>query len=152
MKFLLTFITLIMVSNVAYAQEVYNPEGFWLTQNKRSVIKTEKCGNDNKELCGSIYWIIDGGMQTDAKNPDASKRNQKMCGLEIMRDLTQSNQNRNYWLDGKIYKADDGDTYNAKIQMLSPNNMTLRGYRGISLLGKSQSWTRVSTKNYPSCK
>lgn len=151
MKYFFALIAILLVSNVAHAQELYSPEGLWLTENKRSVIKVEKCGSENKELCGSIYWIIKDGMQTDSKNPDAALRGQKMCGLEIMRDLTQSRQNGNYWLDGEIYKADDGDTYNAKVQVTSPNAMTLRGYRGISLLGKSQDWTRVSAKDYPAC-
>lgn len=151
MKYFLTLMTVLLVSNVAQAQEVYDPEGLWLTENKRSAIKVEKCGSENDELCGSIYWIIKGGMKTDSKNPDAALRGQKMCGLKIMSDLRQSAQNGNYWLDGEIYKADDGDTYNAKVQVTSPNAMTLRGYRGISLLGKSQDWTRVSAKDYPAC-
>jgi len=152
MKYFSVLVIALLFSQSAQAQEVFNPEGLWLTQNERSVIKTYKCGDDNNELCGKIHWIINGGMQNDAKNPDASLRDQKMCGLEIMRDLTQSNQNGNYWLDGEIYKADDGDTYNAKVQVTSLNTMTLRGYRGISLLGKSQDWKRVSSKNYPACK
>ncbi len=152
MKYILTLLFVLLVSNNANAQTVYDPEGLWLTQNQRSVIKVDKCGEDENELCGKIHWIIEGGMQTDSKNPDATLKGQKMCGLEIMRDLSQSSQNGNYWLDGQIYKADDGDVYNAKVQVTSPNTMTLRGYRGIALFGKSQNWTRVSAKNYPSCK
>lgn len=152
MKYICTLLFVLLVSTNANAQTVYNPEGLWLTQNQRSVIKVDKCGEDENELCGSIHWIIEGGMQTDSKNPDPELKGQKMCGLEIMRDLRQSSQNGNYWLDGEIYKADDGDVYNAKVQITSPNTMTLRGYRGISLFGKSQNWTRVSATNYPPCK
>jgi len=120
MKYFLILMTVLLVSNTTQAQakEFYNPEGVWLTENKRSVIKID----------------------------------QKMCGLEIMRGLKQSNQNKNHWLDGEIYKADDGDIYSAKLQIKSPDTITVRGYRGISLLGKSQDWQRVSAKNYPACK
>jgi len=149
MKYFLILILALSISHSVQAQEVYNPEGLWLTENKRSVIKIEKCG---EKLCGNIYWIIEGGMQIDSKNPAPARRGQKMCGLEIMRGLKQSNQNKNHWLDGEIYKADDGDIYSAKLQIKSPDTITVRGYRGISLLGKSQDWQRVSAKNYPACK
>ena len=148
MRYLLAFMVVLFVPNTANAQEVYDPEGLWLTENKRSVIEVEKCG---AELCGKIHWIIEGGMQVDSKNPDEKLRGKKMCGLRIMSNLKQSAQNGNYWLDGKIYKADDGDVYDAKIQMTTANTMTLRGYRGISLLGKSQIWERVSAQNYAAC-
>ncbi|MEM7617850.1 MAG: DUF2147 domain-containing protein [Pseudomonadota bacterium] len=149
MKYLLVLLSVLLVSNTANANQVYNPEGLWLTQNERSVIQVEKCGD---ELCGKIHWIIKGGMQTDTKNPNMSLRDQKICGLQIVSGLKQSSHDGNYWLDGKIYKADDGDTYNAKIQMLSNDEMTLRGYLALSLLGKSQTWKRVSAKDYPACK
>ncbi|MEM8833857.1 MAG: DUF2147 domain-containing protein [Pseudomonadota bacterium] len=144
-------IALLFVSVPTYAQDVFNPEGLWLTENERSVIKVEKCGEAMHKLCGSIHWIIEGGMQKDSKNPDESKRNQPMCGLQIIKGLKQSPYKPNIWRDGEIYKADDGDTYDAKIEMVDENTMELRGYMSISLLGKSQTWTRVDAKKYPRC-
>jgi len=58
----------------------------------------------------------------------------------------------NYWSGGEIYKADEGDTYNANVTVLSSNKMKVRGYIGISMFGKSQTWTRVSNKNYKQCR
>ena len=152
MKYILMLFVVVMMSSAVRAETIYNPDGLWLTQNERSVIEVYRCDDGGDHLCGMIYWIIDGGMQTDAKNPNAALRKQKMCGLKVMSKLSQSKHNGNYWLDGKIYKADDGDTYDAKIQMISNDEMSLRGYRGISLLGKSQMWKRVNSQDYPKCK
>jgi len=149
MKYLFMLVLVLLVSSPSQAQEVFNPEGLWLTESERSVIKVEKC--DDK-LCGHVHWVIKGGMETDIRNPEPALRGRKICGLQIVSDLQQSTHNGNHWLDGKIYKADDGDMYDAKIQMKSDDTMTLRGYREISLLGKSQTWQRVSMSNYPACK
>ncbi len=128
----------------------HDPEGLWLTENKRSVIELKK--QPDGTLGGKIAWIIDGGMQFDEKNPDASKHNTPMCGLTIVSGLQQGKNNPNGWNNGKIYKADEGDMYDAKLTMESPDKLEVRGFMGVSMFGKSQDWTRVSTKDYKRCK
>lgn len=123
--------------------------GYWLTANERSVIKTEPCANDATKLCGHVHWIIDGGMQYDTKNPDETKRTQPMCRLPILTDFKKQSQDT--WGDGKIYKADEGDTYNATAQLLPSGKLLVRGYIGMPLFGKSQQWTSVSLSDYPAC-
>jgi len=120
-------------------------EGYWLTENKRSVIHIEKCYDS---LCGNIHWIIEGGMQYDEKNPDPSARKTPMCDLKLLWGFIPDGNN---WKDGKIYKADDGDVYNAKITILDENTLKLRGYVGIPLFGKTQKWKRVSPDDYTKC-
>jgi len=150
--FLLFLITPLLLSVAVKAQAELDPEGLWLTENGRSAIYVKKCGETKTQLCGYIDWIIEGGMQLDEKNPDMSERRASLCGMQILYGLTQSASNPNQWTGGNIYKADDGDTYNAKIEMQSADQMKLRGFIGVSLLGKTQTWKRVSAKDYPRCK
>lgn len=126
-----------------------DPTGYWLTENKRSVIKVDKCGDS---ICGNIHWIIDGGMKTDSKNPKADLRMTPMCGLPILSEFKNNPKNTKVWESGKIYKADEGSTYTATVSVISDKELYVRGYIGIPLLGKSQTWTRVSPKDYPACK
>jgi uncharacterized protein (DUF2147 family) len=49
----------------------------------------------------------------------------------------------NVWSDGKIYNPEDGKEYNCKMTLEGPNTLLVRGYVGISLFGKTQTWTRV---------
>lgn len=133
----------------AHAADTPDPTGLWLTENKRSVIKVEKC---DAGLCGKIHWIIKGGMQTDSKNPDAKYRDKPMCGLQILSGFKQNTKNAKVWEGGKIYKADEGDVYNATVSVTSTDKMNVRGYVGVPLFGKSQNWTRVNAKDYPACK
>lgn len=123
-------------------------EGYWLTQNERSVIKMEPCP-DSDRVCGFIYWIIDGGMQIDSKNPDESKRGRPLCNLYILTDF-QADGDR-AWTDGRIYKADDGDMYDANMELLDAATLKVRGYVGVPLFGKSQVWTKTAPKDYPAC-
>lgn len=138
------------LSSAAFAQNTPDAEGYWLTENKRAVIKTEKC--DGNHLCGQIYWIIEGGMQTDSNNPDEALRNRPMCGLTILNGFTQNRNNAKVWEGGHIYKADDGDTYNATVTIKDEQHLWLRGYVGLPIFGKSQTWTRVDPADYKACK
>lgn len=149
MKYFLALLITIFSASYAMAQEATDPTGLWLTENKRSVIEIQKCPQG---LCGNIHWIIEGGMQTDAKNPNEAKRNTPMCGLPILWGFKQNPKNVKVWESGKIYKADEGDVYNATVSVIDANKLYLRGYVGIPLLGKTQYWSRVNGKDYPGCK
>lgn len=145
---LLTFL-LMSFSTSASAADPASPYGLWLTENQRSAISVTPCVNDQSTVCGQIHWIIEGGMQYDTKNPDETRRNQPMCGLVILGGFHQSDANN--WVDGEIYKADEGDFYKASLQMLPSGKMLVRGYVGMPLFGKSQTWTRVNPADYPQC-
>lgn len=148
-KYVVLGSAVLMMSTQAFAQTL-DPEGLWLTENKRSAIELKK--QSDGTLIGKIAWIIDGGMQFDEKNPDEAKRATPMCGLAIVHGLTQGRSDPNGWHNGKIYKADDGDMYDARLTMTSANRLEVRGFMGMSLFGKSQTWTRVDAKDYPRCK
>lgn len=148
MKFLTLILAMMVFNTSAQAQETYDPTGYWLTENERSVIEVENCDTG---LCGYIHWIVDGGMQYDTKNPQENLRGQAMCGLKIMQGLKPTN-NPNRYDDGQIYKADDGDIFDANLTMKAQDKLTVRGYMGISLLGKSQDWKRVSANDYSACR
>ncbi len=49
----------------------------------------------------------------------------------------------NEWEDGTIYSPDNGKTYSARATLTDENTLEARGYLGISLLGRSQTWQRV---------
>ena len=140
-------LTLLIIARPAFAEEGGSPlAGLWLTQNERSVIEIKPC---DEELCGSVYWITEGGMQMDSKNPDENLRKRPMCGLKILWGFKKDSETR--WEDGKIYKADDGDTYDSYLELQDNGDLKVRGYMGLAFLGKSQFWHRVTKKQYPTC-
>lgn len=142
---------LLLTASPAFAQQqVKAPTGLWLTQNERSVVELYQCESGKPLLCGKIAWIIDGGMQYDTKNPDASKHKNPICGMTILSNLKMDTPTK--WSGGKVYKADEGDMYDANMTILGDNKLEVRGFVGMSMFGKTQTWTRVSAKDYPRCK
>jgi uncharacterized protein (DUF2147 family) len=63
-------------------------------------------------------------------------------GLQIVRDLTFAGDN--LWKDGRIYDPKNGKTYNVKMTLTSPNEISMRGFIGVSLFGRTEVWTRAN--------
>jgi uncharacterized protein (DUF2147 family) len=50
----------------------------------------------------------------------------------------------NLWENGKIYDPKNGKDYSCKITMIDNNKLDVRGFIGISLLGRTETWTRIN--------
>ena len=148
-KLLLATIAIVFTASPAFAADPV--EGYWLTENERAVIHITPCERAGAaSMCGKIHWIIEGGLQVDKHNPDEALRTRPMCGLQILGGFDQEDVGD--WEDGTIYKADDGDIYDADIEIKENGTLKVRGYLGVSLFGKTQIWNRVDPAQYPKCK
>ena len=72
------------------------------------------------------------------------RQNHTWLGLEIIRGMKQDADKPEKYVDGTILDPRDGKVYKANMTV-TPDGQTLvvRGYIGISLLGKNQYWTRL---------
>lgn len=102
-----------------------------------SVLRVDRC---ESRVC---IWIValsrHADAPTDIHNPDSSLRGRALCGLEIgsgfmLHDAAHAT-------DGTLYDPKTGKTYHG---MLTANGdkLDLRGYIGVPLFGRSQTWTR----------
>jgi uncharacterized protein (DUF2147 family) len=75
------------------------------------------------------------------ENCPGEKHNQPFLGLVFIEGMKQSGLDYN---GGTVLDPETGKIYNAKMS-LSPdgNKLTVRGYLGLSIFGRSQTWTRV---------
>mgnify|MGYP006272335945 CR=1 FL=1 len=148
MRIALILLLFFFTPSFAQAQDI---KGLWLTQNERSAIHIHECEDNKDAICGKVAWIIAGGMKYDSKNPDETLRERHICGLQILHGFEQSPEDPDKWVDGKIYKADDGEMYKANLKLLEGERLRVHGYVGIPLFGKTQIWQRTSEQNHPRC-
>jgi uncharacterized protein (DUF2147 family) len=143
-RVLFAIAALLAASWNAVAERPGDPaHGYWLTENRKAIIRIAPCGADT---CGRMVWVEDpldeaGRIKRDDKNEDIAKRARPICGLELVGGLMKRNDGA--WQNGWLYNPRNGETYSAEIRALSPSELEVRGYLGVSLLGKSQVWTRV---------
>jgi uncharacterized protein (DUF2147 family) len=137
------FLLLLTVSvSVSFAQDTDAAVGTWFSEGKESKIEIYK---NNGRYFGKIAWVQrtneDGSPVLDVNNPDEKLRSRKIAGIVIMRDFKHAG--KNVWEDGKIYDPKNGKTYSCKMTLISKNQLEVRGYVGISLIGRSTTWTRA---------
>ncbi len=116
--------------------------GMWLTASKNARIQIYKA---NGAYYGKIHWANDlyesdgKKLRLDLKNEDKSKRSRTIKNLVLLNNFKFQD---GIWTDGTIYDPQNGKTYKCKIT-LSGSKLSIRGYIGISLLGRTEVWTRV---------
>lgn len=120
-----------------------DPTGVWLMEKNEVAIRVYECDDG---LCGRIVWLekpLDkqGQPKRDKRNPDAGARDRPLCGVQVLTGLRPAGGDR--WEGGTIYNPEDGKTYTASIRLADPDTLKVRGYVGISLLGKTRTLTRV---------
>ncbi|MEL7059165.1 MAG: DUF2147 domain-containing protein [Acidobacteriota bacterium] len=119
--------------------------GTWLTEEGEAKVRLKLCSG---ELCGFIVWLRDpldesGQPDLDNLNPIQSLRHRPILGLRMVHSFPPEPDRRGRYTGGKIYDPDSGRTYSATITPKGPNRLQLRGFVGISLLGRTTIWTRV---------
>ncbi|MEM9025185.1 MAG: DUF2147 domain-containing protein [Bacteroidota bacterium] len=126
----------------ARAQQADDILGFWNTgENKGRVEIFKRSG----KYYGKLVWLKDplneaGKPKVDKNNPEESLRQQPIVGLEILKGFEFDDDE---WEDGTIYDPENGKTYSC-VMTLKGDQLNVRGYVGISWIGRTTVWTRAN--------
>lgn len=143
-KFALVLVAVLSVTGLVKAQSADDIIGLWQNGEGTGHIKIEKIGN---KYYGKIVWLKEpndpdtGKPKVDKKNPDESKRNTPIMGYKVLRDFVYQGDNK--WKEGMIYDPKKGSDYKCNITMVNKNTLDVRGYIGISMIGRTDTWKRV---------
>ena len=124
----------------ASAQSADDVLGKWKTGSGDAHVEIFKRGG---KYFGKIVWLKeplreDGTEKLDRENPDEALRSRKILGLEMLEGFEFDDDE---WEDGTIYDPKSGKTYSCVME-LEDGILKVRGYIGISLIGRTDEWTR----------
>lgn len=133
-----TLIILLLVMNVSKAQSVSKDAilGEWLSQEKDGKVLIFKQG---EKYFGKISWGKSTGRKDD-KNPDPALQKRELIGAIILKDFIFTGKS---WEEGTIYDPNNGKTYSCTMKLKNNEVLEIRGFIGISLLGRTTLWSRV---------
>lgn len=141
MKRILTVVVL-FISCVFYSQNK-DVLGKWKTIDDetgkpKSIVEIyEKSG----KIYGKVIEILDivhkNNLCKECSGEDANK---PILGMIVIKGLTQDGKEYN---SGKILDPKNGKLYQCFITLVGNDKLKVRGYIGISLLGRTQYWQRV---------
>lgn len=128
------------------ASEPGSPVGLWKmiddrTGNPRSLIRIV-------ERNGTYQGVIEKGLGPDDRDKavcekcPGARKGQPLQGMAIVTGLARSGDG--VYAGGEILDPDDGSIYRCKITLKeSGTKLDVRGYIGVSLFGRTQTWLRV---------
>ncbi|NQE60353.1 DUF2147 domain-containing protein [Caulobacter sp. RHG1] len=120
----------------AFAADV---TGLWATPSNGGQVEIARCGNS---LCGKLVTstpIKADPARKDVKNKDEAQRGRPLKNLQMLYDFTGGPTK---WTGGKVYNPEDGGTYSGTIELVSDNELKLKGCI-VAPLCKTQKWTRL---------
>lgn len=142
MKRAIMCVVFFLAVSAALAQNKDAVLGVWQNSTGEARIQIFRQGN---VYWGKIVWLkepsTNGKPKLDVKNPDESLRSRPILGLVLLNGFAFKGGKE--WGDGKIYDPKSGNDYSCKMTLQGPDVLNMRGYMGISLLGRTEIWTRV---------
>ncbi len=143
------FLTLLVLaflpglSSIAQTHKADDIIGTWLNEEATGKIQLYKEG---EKYFGKVVWLkepndkVTGKPRTDIENPDEKLKSSPLVGMVNMKNFNFDGKEE--WSGGTIYDPKNGKTYKCYIQFESPNKLKVRGFIGVSLLGRNTYWTR----------
>ena len=121
-------------------------EGLWVSVDDVSNQRKSEINIyvESGKLYGQISRLLlaedQGKRCVECKGP---KKNQPIEGLTIIEGLEWDGD---AWTGGKILDPANGKQYSCTLTLEDPTTLNVRGYLGISLLGRTQTWYKQAKK------
>jgi uncharacterized protein (DUF2147 family) len=142
--FLVLTLVATLMSSPAWADNT-SPVGLWkniddVTGKPRALIRITE---SNGTLQGKIERVFPG--PDEEQNPtcvkcEGARKNAPLVGLVILTGLKKDGDD---YTGGEILDPDNGKVYRSKIHLAGGGaKLNVRGYIGVPLLGRSQTWVR----------
>jgi uncharacterized protein (DUF2147 family) len=136
---IIIILSLLVSTTYAYSQ---SPIGLW-----KSVDDTDgrekshiQIYESNGKLRGKIIKLLPAATTTTCNKCKGDKKNKGLVGMDILWGMEK--QKDGSYDDGEILDPATGKIYDCSFEVKG-NQLHVRGYFGLSLLGRTQTWYKV---------
>jgi len=138
---------LLLATTMALAQSM-SPAGLWKTidDNTKKEKSLVRIIESNRIYTGTVEKLLDPDTKKDAVCKDCSddRKDKPILGLTIIRNVKASGDDKAVFGGGDILDPDNGKVYKVKLKLIDNGaKLDVRGYIGMPLLGRTQTWIRV---------
>ena len=132
------FLFLLFCSVYVFSQTTKTDDiiGTYMTDKNEGMVEITK---RDAKYYGKLMWTKTAG-KLDENNPDAKQKTEKLAGKEILKNFTFDDGT---WENGTIYDPKNGKTNSCKITKDEKGNLNVRGFLGVSLIGRTTLWIKV---------
>lgn len=136
-------VTFMLLTNFVIASDS-TPAGLWKTIDDksgkpRSLIRITENNGEYSAVVEKGLLATDTGEAVCDKCTD-ERKGQKIVGMTIVKGIKKKGEN---YEGGEILDPDNGKTYKCKMKLDGTGNqLEVRGFIGVSLFGRSQTWIR----------
>jgi uncharacterized protein (DUF2147 family) len=96
---------------------------------------------ENGKLFGRVTQIKPGRTDKDVCIKCSGQlKNQLIVGMVILRNFHPVGDD---WVEGTAVDPENGKEYKGKVWAVGNDQLNMRGYIGISLLGRTETWVRI---------
>ena len=119
-----------------------SPVGVWKTiDDKTGEEKSHiEIYMEKGKLKGKVVKLLRKNAKQYCDKCSGDRQNKPILGMIVIEDLSKDGDD---YSGGKILDPENGKEYKCTISLESKDKLTVRGYIGISLIGRSQTWHRV---------
>lgn len=123
-----------------------SPVGVWRTiddktETERSIVRIVEVDGELQGTVEQIFTRPDEDPEHLCDECKGERKDQPIIGMTILWGLKQDN---GVWSGGQILDPKNGKIYRCKMTLADDGQtLDVRGYIGISLIGRTQTWHRV---------
>ena len=137
---------LVLAATLAHAQAT--PTGLWKTiddetKKEKSLIRlTESSG----VITGKLEKLLDPATKQDAVCDKCAddRKDKPVLGMTLVKGVKQNDADKNLWDGGEILDPNNGKVYKVRlVPKEDGKKLDVRGYIGMPMLGRTQTWIRV---------
>jgi uncharacterized protein (DUF2147 family) len=123
----------LVAATAAAAQD--GPTGAWMVKDRTAIVRIVDCGG---QYWGVVAWEKTPGL--DKNNPNPALRSRPTLGMPVLLDMRPDGRGR--W-SGRIYNAEDGQTYDSHVELTGADTLRVEGC-ALGFLCGGETWSRTA--------